>query len=67
MKKVQWTFDSEAENKNAKMPVAFEARGKALASSSSAATALDDHAQWLFDGATDNLDAELLVLVAHYI
>ena len=38
-----------------------------VASTSSAATALDNHAQWLFDGATDNLDTEFLVLVAHYI
>ena len=30
VKKVLWTFDSAAENKNAKMPVAFEARGEAL-------------------------------------
>ena len=38
-----------------------------VASTSSAATALDNPAQRLFDGATDDLDAELLVLVAHYI
>ena len=28
---------------------------------------LDNHAQRLLDGAADDLDAELLVLVAHYI
>ena len=39
---------------------AFEA---GVASTSSAATALDDHAERLLDGATDNLDAELLILV----
>ena len=39
---------------------AFEA---GVASTSSAATALDNHTQGLFDGATDDLDAELLVLV----
>ena len=38
-----------------------------VASTSSAATALDNHAERLLDGATDNLDAEFLVLVAHYI
>jgi hypothetical protein len=38
-----------------------------VAYTSSAATALDNHAERLLDGATDNLDAELLVLVAHYI
>ena len=39
---------------------AFEA---GVASSGSAATALDNHAQGLLDGATDDLDAELLVFV----
>ena len=34
-----------------------------VASTSSAATALDNHAQRFLDGATDNLDAKLLVLV----
>ena len=38
-----------------------------VASSSSAATALDNHAQRLFVGAADDLDAELLVLVARFI
>ena len=38
-----------------------------VASTSSAATALDNHAQRLLDGTADNLDTELLVLVAHYI
>ncbi len=38
-----------------------------VASTSSAATALDNHVQRLFDGATDDLDTEFLVLVAHYI
>ena len=38
-----------------------------VASTSSAATALDNHAKRLLDSATDNLDTEFLVLVAHYI
>jgi hypothetical protein len=38
-----------------------------VASTSSAATALNNHAERFLDGATDNLDTKLLVLVAHYI